>query len=107
MLKKFFKFAVVLVAMFGGYKAAEVYALMQFGKNFESCGLREKVCPLIAQRANAMQVGAAFNETLRCVADRQSFIEALVLPVSKQISMSNLEGKVPYAEAEQLCAAQR
>ena len=105
MFKRLLKFGVLIIFIFGGYKAVQTYALLQFGQNIHDCGLKEKVCPLIAQRADATKIGAELNATFSCVAQRQNFLEALVLPVKKQVSPSTLEGRVPYAEADKLCAS--
>ena len=105
MVKNLLKFAVVFLVFWGGYKVAEIYALMQFGKNFEECGLKDRVCPLIAQRADAAKIGAELNSTLMCVSERQNLLEAIVLPVRRQISSDTLEGRVPYTEADKLCSS--
>lgn len=104
MFKLFLKVGAVLLAIAGLFKALQIYALLQFGQNIQDCGLKEKVCPLVAQRADASRIGTELNATFACVAQRQSLLEALVLPVKKQVSPSSLQGPVPYAEADKLCA---
>ena len=102
MIKTAIKFALVCALVLVFYKGLEVYALLRFGEHIGNCEIKSRVCPLIERRADSQAIGAAMNETLSCVASKQSFFESIVLPVRKQLTVPSGES-IDYGQPGVLC----
>jgi hypothetical protein len=102
MVRMILKWALLAAVAYGGYKGAEMYALLQLGSHLQACQLKERVCPLVDQRAGGKALTVALNKVVSCVADRQSALESWVLPWRKTFKPM-ADGDRDYAKLAVLC----
>jgi hypothetical protein len=102
MIRTLLKWTLLAAVAYGGYKGVQAYALFQLGPHMQACQFKDRVCPLIEQRAGGKALTAAMNEAMVCVSDRQSALESLVLPMRKPLTPMSDEA-MDYAQVAALC----
>ena len=104
MIRTLIKWALLAAVAYGSYKGVQMYAFLQLGPHLAACQLKERVCPLADQRADGKALTEAFNDTLACVADRQSVLESMVFSVRTHKTFKpKADGDVDHAQLAALC----
>lgn len=78
MIRTLLKWALLAAVVYGGYKGAQIYAVMQLGAHMQACQFKDQLCPLVLQRADGKTLTAALKNAMTCVADRQSVLESVL-----------------------------
>lgn len=83
MLSTLLKIIAAVGVVFLAYKAASIYALLQFADHMRECMPASGVCRLAERKAPREQIEAAMEEALSCARRKQSRIEALLFVIPK------------------------
>lgn len=102
MIRQAIRIAIMLLLLWGVYKATGVYALFKFGEYTDRCINVDRMCELSERKASKSEVGAAWSEAMSCVKNKQGFPENMFFDAS-----NSGEESISYHDAKLLCASGR
>jgi len=92
--------------LFVAYKAAIFYSGYKAATYARECTSLAQICELAEQKASNGEITAAMARAFSCMKNKQSFIEAYLLPIPEEWSNPPPES-VSYRDAEKSCNRHR
>ena len=86
MVRSVIKYALWIICIFGVFKVTEFYSAYKIISYAQECDLQKNMCELKLRKPTSDEVILAMNENYKCIADKQSWVEAQVLGIPKEFS---------------------